>query len=148
LLGLASTQLGVPVSSLSASNGSISGGGKTVTYGQLLGGKLFNVHMSSAYLLNPSQPPAPSQAQSVSTGTGWGRSIASKEVAQTPAFVAPPGPGLPAGAALTKPVSQYKLVGIASPPRVDIPAKVAGTYTYVHSIRVPGMLHGRIVRPR
>jgi nicotinate dehydrogenase subunit B len=32
-------------------------------------------------------------------------------------------------------------------PRVDIPAKVAGTYVYVHNVRVPGMLHGRIVRP-
>src|SRR5262249_35604724 len=112
LLGLASTQLGVPVTSLSASKGTISGGGTTVTYGQLRGGKLFNVHMSSAYKLDPSQPPAPSQSQSVSTGTGSGQSLASKEVAQVPAFVASPGPGLPAGAALTKAVSQYKLVGI------------------------------------
>ena len=31
---------------------------------------------------------------------------------------------------------------------IDIPAKVTGTYTYVHNIRVPGMLHGRVVRPR
>jgi nicotinate dehydrogenase subunit B len=47
----------------------------------------------------------------------------------------------------TKPASQYKLVGTRVP-RADIPAKVLGTYTYVHSIRVPGMLHGRLVRPR
>ena len=33
-------------------------------------------------------------------------------------------------------------------PRVDIPDKVTGKYTYVHNIRVPGMLHGRVVRPR
>ena len=33
-------------------------------------------------------------------------------------------------------------------PRVDIPAKVTGTYTYLQNVRVPGMLHGRIVRPR
>ena len=33
-------------------------------------------------------------------------------------------------------------------PRIDIPAKVTGTYTYVHNVRVPGMLHGRLVRPR
>ena len=33
-------------------------------------------------------------------------------------------------------------------PRKDIPAKVNGSYTYVHNIRVPGMLHGRVVRPR
>src|SRR5262249_35196994 len=30
----------------------------------------------------------------------------------------------------------------------DIPAKVTGTYTYVHNIRLPGMLHARVVRPR
>ena len=33
-------------------------------------------------------------------------------------------------------------------PRVDIPDKVTGKYTYIHNIRVPGMLHGRVVRPR
>ena len=33
LLGLASTQLGVPTSQLSVSKGVVSGGGKTVTYG-------------------------------------------------------------------------------------------------------------------
>ena len=32
-------------------------------------------------------------------------------------------------------------------PRLDIPAKVSGTYVYVHAVRVPGMLHGRVVRP-
>jgi CO/xanthine dehydrogenase Mo-binding subunit len=31
---------------------------------------------------------------------------------------------------------------------VDIPDKVTGKYVYVHNIRVPGMLHGRVVRPR
>ena len=47
----------------------------------------------------------------------------------------------------TKPVSQYTIVG-TSPPRIDIPEKVTGKMTYVHNIRVPGMLHGRVVRPR
>ena len=31
---------------------------------------------------------------------------------------------------------------------MDIPDKVTGKYTYVHQVRVPGMLHGRMVRPR
>ncbi|HCD1617118.1 TPA: molybdopterin-dependent oxidoreductase, partial [Serratia marcescens] len=31
--------------------------------------------------------------------------------------------------------------------RVDIPAKVSGALTYVHDLRLPGMLHGRVVRP-
>src|SRR5436305_2099658 len=39
LLGLASTQLGVPTSSLTVKNGVVSGGGKTVTYGQLVSGQ-------------------------------------------------------------------------------------------------------------
>jgi nicotinate dehydrogenase subunit B len=32
-------------------------------------------------------------------------------------------------------------------PRVDIAAKATGELTYVHDIRVPGMVHGRVVRP-
>jgi nicotinate dehydrogenase subunit B len=32
-------------------------------------------------------------------------------------------------------------------PRVDIPAKVKGTFQYVQKVRVPGMLHGKVVRP-
>jgi nicotinate dehydrogenase subunit B len=31
--------------------------------------------------------------------------------------------------------------------RVEIPPKVKGTYQYVQKVRVPGMLHGRVVRP-
>jgi nicotinate dehydrogenase subunit B len=40
----------------------------------------------------------------------------------------------------------YGLVG-RSQPRSDLPDKAAGTWTYVHDVRVPGMLHGRVVRP-
>lgn len=46
----------------------------------------------------------------------------------------------------TKRRDAYRLVG-TSVPRVDIPTKVAGTHVYVHNVRVPGMLHGRVVRP-
>ena len=42
LLNLASAQLGVPVASLTVTNGVVSGGGRSVKYGDLLGGKLFN----------------------------------------------------------------------------------------------------------
>src|SRR5262249_51443078 len=80
---------------------------------------------------------------------GSSQGLATTETAQQPAFVPSPGPGLTAGAPGTKPVGQYTLVGVSpGPPRIDIPGKVTGIYTYVHSIRVPGMLHGRIVRPR
>jgi CO/xanthine dehydrogenase Mo-binding subunit len=113
LLKLASANLGVPVSGLSVKSGVVSGGGKTVTYGALLGEKLFNT-----------------------TITGF--NVAGN--ATTPARAVAGGP-------LTKPVSSYTLVG-TNPPRVDIPDKVTGRYTYVHNIKIPGMLHGRVVRPR
>jgi CO/xanthine dehydrogenase Mo-binding subunit len=103
LLGLASASLGVPVASLSVSNGVVSGGGRSVTYGQLVGGKLLNTTIS-------------------------------------PLTMAP-------GAGITKPVSQYKVVG-TNVPRVDIPDKVTGKYVYLHNVRVPGMVHARWVRPR
>lgn len=42
--------------------------------------------------------------------------------------------------------ASYTIVG-KSVPRVDIPAKVTGEWTYMQDVRVPGMLHGRVVRP-
>jgi nicotinate dehydrogenase subunit B len=45
-----------------------------------------------------------------------------------------------------KDVSAYTIVG-QSVPRVDLPAKATGELVYVHDVRVPGMLHGRVVRP-
>ena len=103
LLNLASTNLGVPVANLSVSGGVVSGGGKSVSYGQLVGGQLLNVALS------------PSSLQQ--------------------------------GVAPAKPVASYTLVG-TSAPRIDIPEKVTGVYTYVQNVRVPGMLHGRLIRPR
>nr|WP_232356724.1 molybdopterin cofactor-binding domain-containing protein [Burkholderia multivorans] len=46
----------------------------------------------------------------------------------------------------TKDPAQYRIVGRASP-RVDLPAKATGELTFVHDVRAPGMLHGRVVRP-
>jgi nicotinate dehydrogenase subunit B len=45
-----------------------------------------------------------------------------------------------------KSVNAYTIVG-QSVPRVDLPAKATGELVYVHDLRVPGMLHGRVVRP-
>ena len=45
-----------------------------------------------------------------------------------------------------KAVDSYSIVG-QSVPRVDLPAKATGELVYVHDVRVPGMLHGRVVRP-
>ena len=41
---------------------------------------------------------------------------------------------------------EYKVVG-TSVPRFDLPSKFMGTFLYAHEVRVPGMLHGRVVRP-
>ena len=46
----------------------------------------------------------------------------------------------------TKPPADYRVVG-QSVPRQDLPAKVTGEAVYVHDLRLPGMLHGRVVRP-
>src|SRR5882724_10711581 len=45
-----------------------------------------------------------------------------------------------------KTVDSYTIVG-RSVPRTDLPAKATGELVYVHDVRVPGMLHGRVVRP-
>ena len=45
-----------------------------------------------------------------------------------------------------KPPAAHKIVGKAIP-RLDIPAKVTGGVAYVQDVRLPGMLHGRVVRP-
>lgn len=52
---------------------------------------------------------------------------------------------LDSGVTVKRP-QDYKLVG-QNTPRVDIPGKVVGELTFVHDLRVPGMLHGRVIRP-
>jgi CO/xanthine dehydrogenase Mo-binding subunit len=103
LLGMAATQLGVAASALTVSKGVVTGGGKSVKYSDLLGGKLFKVTMNPA--------------------------------------------SLNIGVAPAKPVASYSLVGKTAG-RLELPDKITGKYTYVHNIRVPGMLHARVVRPR
>jgi CO/xanthine dehydrogenase Mo-binding subunit len=120
LLGLAATRLGVPVSGLTVLSGVVSGGGKSVNYGELLGDKLFNVAVPADYIMDPKKSPF-----------------------HTANYVL----GLATGQAPAKPVNQYKLVGTRAP-RIDIPDMVTGKVVYVHNVRVPGMLHGRVVRPR
>ncbi len=61
------------------------------------------------------------------TGTGWDMNVAPEVRAKDP--------------------RDYKVVGV-SVPRVDLPAKFTGKFTYVQDVRVPGMLHGRVVRPQ
>ncbi|HEY6199662.1 MAG TPA: molybdopterin cofactor-binding domain-containing protein [Candidatus Binatia bacterium] len=42
--------------------------------------------------------------------------------------------------------SEYETVG-KSIARLDLPPKTTGEAIYVHDVRIPGMLHGRVVRP-
>jgi nicotinate dehydrogenase subunit B len=117
LLGLASAHLGVPVAGLSVDRGNVSGGGWPVTYGQLVDGKLFRLAI-------------PEKVQRNDLGV----------------FQRLRRPGLEPGEAPAKPVDQYKLVGKPQP-RVDVPGIVTGTLAYSGDVRLPGMLHGRVVRP-
>jgi nicotinate dehydrogenase subunit B len=119
LLAMAATQLGVPAGNLTVKAGVVSGGGRSVTYGQLVGGRLFNLPIPASYNLNQGN---------VALFSGTATS------------------GVVSGAPGTKPVSQYTLVGTRVP-RIDIPDKVTGRFVYTHGIRVPGMLHGRLVWP-
>jgi nicotinate dehydrogenase subunit B len=60
------------------------------------------------------------------TGTGWDLKVAPEVPAKDP--------------------KKYKIVG-TSVARVDLPGKFTGEFTYSQDVRVPGMLHGRVVRP-
>jgi nicotinate dehydrogenase subunit B len=51
------------------------------------------------------------------------------------------------GRAPLKSFTEYRLVG-KPVKRKDTEAKVRGTHPYVHQLRLPGMLHGRVVRPK
>lgn len=44
------------------------------------------------------------------------------------------------------PPSQHRIVG-KSVPRVDIPGKALATFDFVSDLTLPGMLHGRVIRP-
>jgi nicotinate dehydrogenase subunit B len=98
LLEEAAKRLGVKKEDLRVADGVVTGGGKRVTYGELIGGNRFSIK------LDPKNP-------------------------------------VP-----TKDPKDFKVVG-KSVPRIDIPGKVTGTFTYMQDFRVPGMLHARVVRP-
>ena len=45
-----------------------------------------------------------------------------------------------------KPASEWTVLGTEAQ-RPDLPALVTGQFEFVHNVRLPGMLHGRVVRP-
>ncbi|SHI60005.1 nicotinate dehydrogenase subunit B [Roseomonas rosea] len=84
------------------------------------------------------------EALQVSEGVvsaGDGRSVSYAELLHGAREVVPLS-----GAAPLKRVEEYRIVG-QPVPRLDIPAKATGGLVFVHDMRVPGMLHGRVVRP-
>ena len=100
LLKMASQKLNVPVERLAVSEGVVadkSDAKKSITYGELVGGKRFELPYT--------------------------------------------------GTAPLKDFREYKVVG-TNVPRKDIPDKAGCTYVRAQHVRIPGMLHGRVVRPR
>ena len=100
LLRMASKKLDAPVERLAVAKGlvTVKGSSKqSVAYGELVGGKLFNVPFT--------------------------------------------------GSAPVKSPAEYKVVGTRIR-RNEVPDKVSGKYVYMQHVRVPEMLHGRVVRPR
>jgi hypothetical protein len=80
---------------------------KKIAYGDLLGGKRFNIKI-------------------VAAGVGWDMKVAPDVLAKNP--------------------KDYKIVGKPIH-RVDLPEKFTGEFVYSQDVSVPGMLHGRVVRP-
>ncbi|HEY4348966.1 MAG TPA: molybdopterin cofactor-binding domain-containing protein [Gaiellaceae bacterium] len=127
LLALAAAQLGVPVAGLTVNGGVVSvvaNPSQTVSYAALVGGKRFNVTM----------PVTGSTAGNAEPGFPYpALSGATTNLNVTPSYP-------------LKDPGSYSIVG-TSVARVDIPAKVTGTYTYTQNIRIPGMVHARMVLP-
>jgi nicotinate dehydrogenase subunit B len=110
LLKLASARLDSPVDKLTVTDGVVSVVGnpsKKIAYGDLLGGKRFNVKI-------------------MASGSGWDMKVAPLVPAKDP--------------------KDYKIVG-KSIARVDLPEKFTGEFVYSQDVSVPGMLHGRALRP-
>ncbi len=108
LVDMAAQKLAVPAASLHVADGVVSDGDRKISYGELIGGRQFEVPLQWNGVL--------------------GNGLMARGVAQ------PKQPG------------EYRLVG-TSVPRPDVAMKVFASRVYVGDIRLPGMLHGRMIRP-
>src|SRR5581483_10663150 len=121
LLGLAATRMGVPVSSLSVTDGVVTGGGKKITYGELVQGQ----HLELKIPIKGTMPkPDP-------TGEVGMTSMDGLTVTGDPPMKAP---------------KDFKVIG-TSFPAGHIPDKVTGKTKWSCDVNLPGMLHARMVRP-
>ena len=91
---------------------------KRISYAELIGGRGFGTKLDQGSVGNPSQ--------ALTAG------LTTQPVRSSGLRLKGPG--------------EWRLVG-KSIPRVDVPAKVTGSFRYVHNVRVPLMLHGRVIRP-
>src|SRR5579872_1175391 len=111
LLDLASTRLGVAKSALSVKDGIVSGGGKSISYGDLVKGQQLKLTIPVSGDLNGIM-----------------------------VFMVDADPTM-------KPVSQYTVIGKSYRNSVTA-SKVSGKETWATDVRLPGMLHGRMVHPK
>src|SRR5450755_1788791 len=111
LLDLASQRLAVPKDRLSVKDGVVSGGGKSLSYGDLVKGQRLNLTI-----------PVKGDVNSMFGLTVEGN---------------PP----------LKPVGQYTIIGKSFPNSVTV-SKVTARETWVTDVRLPGMLHARMVHPK
>ncbi len=111
LLDLAAKKLGVERSKLTVKDGVVSGGGKSISYGDLIKGQQLSLAIPVRGDLT---------------------SIVGLSVEGDPPM---------------KPVSEYTVIG-KSYPSSAIRAKVAATAVWATDVRLPGMLHGRVVHPK
>ena len=111
LLDLASEKLGVPKDKLSVKDGVVSGGGKSVSYGDLVKNEQLKLTI-----------PVKGDLTSI-----FGLTIEGD----------PP----------MKPVSEYTVIGKSFKNSI-ISSKVAAKETWATDVRLPGMLHARVVHPK
>jgi CO/xanthine dehydrogenase Mo-binding subunit len=121
LQGLAAVRLGVPVSSLSVSDGIVSGGGKKISYGELVQGQHLELKVPVKGALAQPDP------------AGWVGMTSLDGLTVT-------------GDPPMKAVSDFKVIG-TSFPAGHIPDKITGKTQWSCDLVLPGMLHARMVRP-
>jgi len=139
-VGAAQIDTNVSLSAITVgSNSTATAMGATSMRGAAAAARTLLLEMASAQL------GVPVEGLSVDRGvvSGGGKSVRYADLAAGKQFNSTVAA---AKASLTS-ASDYKLIGTRVP-RVDIPDIVTGKTTYVHNVRVPGMLHGRVVRPR
>jgi nicotinate dehydrogenase subunit B len=121
LLALASTQLGVPASSLTVADGIVSGGAKKISYGELVKGQNLELKIPVKGALAKPDP-----GEWVGVASLDGITVEGD----------PPMKG----------VKDFKVLG-KSFPAGHIPDKVTGKTQWSCDVKLPGMLHARMVRP-